>query len=95
MNTKLTVITPNFNKGDAVRECVQSGLNQSFENWEFIFLDDESTDGSFEIAIVTAKGDERCLFLRNTTGVKGGNAARNLGIEKAKSEFVVFWTAMT
>ena len=90
MNPKLTVITPNFNKGDAVRECVQSVLNQSFENWELIFVDDGSTDGSFEIAIETAKGDERCLFLKNTTGIKGGNAARNLGIEKAKSEFIVF-----
>lgn len=90
MNPKLTVITPNYNKGDAVRKCVQSVLNQSFLNWEFIFVDDGSTDGSFEIAIETAKGDERCLFLTNTTGIKGGNAARNLGIEKAKSEFIVF-----
>lgn len=90
MNPKLTVITPNFNKGDVVRECVQSVLNQSFENWEFIFVDDGSTDGSFELAIETAKGDERCLFLKNTTGIKGGNASRNLGIERAKSEFIVF-----
>ena len=90
MNPQLTVITPNFNKGDAVRECVRSVLNQSFQNWELIFVDDGSTDDSFEKAKKASKGDERCLFLSNTTGVKGGNAARNLGIEKSRSEFIIF-----
>ena len=90
MNPKLTVITPNYNKGDAVRDCVQSVLSQSFENWELIFVDDGSTDESFEIAIQAAGGDDRCLFLKNTSGVKGANSARNLGIEKAKSEFIIF-----
>lgn len=90
MTPKLTVITPNFNKGDAARECVQSVINQSFENWELIFVDDGSTDGSFEKAIETAKDDERCLFLKNTIGIRGGSAARNMGIEKAKSEFIIF-----
>ncbi|NEN24059.1 glycosyltransferase family 2 protein [Cryomorpha ignava] len=90
MNPKLTVITPNYNKGDAVIQCVQSVLNQSFEDWEFIFIDDGSTDGSFEKAIESADGDERCLFLKNTTGIKGGNASRNLGIEQSKSELIIF-----
>lgn len=90
MIPKLTVITANFNKGDVVRECAQSVVNQSFEGWGLVFVDDGSTYGSFELAIETAKGDERCLFLSNTTGVKGGNAVRNSGIEKAKSEFIVF-----
>ena len=90
MNPKLTVITPNFNKGDAVIQCVQSVLNQSFKDWEFIFVDDGSSDDSFEKAIESAKADGRCLFLKNTTGIKGGNAARNLGIEKSRSEFIIF-----
>lgn len=90
LNPRLTVITPNFNKGEAVRECVQSVLNQYFDNWELIFIDDGSTDGSFELAGQTAKGDKRCTFLRNNTSIKGANAARNLGIEMAKSEFVIF-----
>lgn len=90
MSPKLTIITPNFNKGDAVRECVQSVLNQVFKNWEFIFVDDGSTDGSFETAIETANGDNRCLFIKNTTGIKGGNAARNLGIERSRTEYIIF-----
>lgn len=90
MNPKITVITPNFNKGEAVRDCVQSVLNQSFKDWEFIFIDDGSTDDSFEIAIEAAKGDGRCVFLKNSTGIKGANSARNMGIEKARSEFIVF-----
>ena len=90
LNPKISIITPNFNKGEAVRECVASLINQSFQNWEQHFIDDGSTDGSFEAAIEAANGDERFIFSRNTTGTKGANAARNLGIEKAQSEFIIF-----
>lgn len=90
LNPKLTVVTPNFNKGKSVRECVQSVLNQSFGDWELIFVDDGSTDGSFEIATETANGDDRCLIIKNTTGIKGANAARNLGIEKSRSKYIIF-----
>lgn len=90
MNPVVTVITPNFNKGVAARECVQSVLRQSLKRWELIFVDDGSTDESFEQAKEVANDDERCLFFRNTTGIKGGNAARNLGIEKANSKFIIF-----
>ena len=90
MRPELTVIIPNFNKGDAVIQCVDSVLNQSFENWEIIFIDDGSTDGSFEKAKKAADGDYRCLFIKNSSGIKGANAARNLGIEMAKAEYIIF-----
>ena len=90
MNPKISIVTPNFNKGEVVRECISSVHSQSFQNWELHFIDDGSTDGSFEAAIEAANGDERILFSKNTTGIKGANAARNQGIENVKSEFVIF-----
>lgn len=90
MNTKISIISANYNKGAFVKECVKSVCNQTDPNWEYIFIDDGSDDGSFEMASEAAQGDERCLFLKNTTGIKGANAARNMAIERAKGEFILF-----
>lgn len=70
--------------------CVASVLSQTDPNWEWFFVDDGSDDGSFELAIEKANGDDRCHFIKNTTGLKGANAARNLGIEKSSAPFVIF-----
>lgn len=65
-------------------------IKQNASDWEWLFIDDGSDDSSFELAQNAANGDPRCVFLKNNTGVKGGNAARNLGIDFAKSEYVMF-----
>lgn len=90
MKPKISIITPNFNKGIIVRDTVRSVLNQTFKEWELIFIDDGSTDESLQIAIDTANGDQRCVFIKNSTGVKGANAARNLGIEKSRGDYIIF-----
>lgn len=90
MEPKLSIITPNFNKGIQTQQCVESVLCQSYKNFELIFIDDGSTDDSFENAIHAVKGDKRFVFLKNTTGIKGANAARNLGIEKSRGEYILF-----
>jgi glycosyltransferase involved in cell wall biosynthesis len=86
----VTIITANYNKGKDVTDCVDSVLAQTQTSWEFLFIDDGSTDGSFETAKAVAKGDERCKFLNNTTGIKGANAARNMGLDIAKGRYIIF-----
>lgn len=86
----VSIITANYNKGEVVVECVRSVCDQTVDSWELIFVDDGSDDGSFEMAKDAANGDERCVFLENTTGIKGANAARNMAIDLAKGEFVIF-----
>lgn len=46
---KISIIIPNFNKEKYILECLQSCLNQSYKNIEVIFIDNESSDSSFEI----------------------------------------------
>lgn len=87
---QVSIITANYNKGEDVVECVESVLSQSNPNWEFFFIDDGSDDGSFELAKETASGDSRCHFLKNETGTKGANAARNIALDLTKSSYVVF-----
>lgn len=86
----VTIITANFNKGKDVEDCVCSVLAQTETNWEFLFIDDGSTDDSVEIAKTITQGDNRCKFLHNNTGVKGANTCRNMGIEAAISPYIIF-----
>ena len=90
LKPKVSIITANYNKGEVVAECVRSVCGQKSDNWELLFVDDGSDDGSFEVAKLAAEGDERCIFLENTTGIKGANAARNMAIDLAKGDFILF-----
>lgn len=49
MSHKISVIVPNYNHADYLRERLDSILNQSYQNFELIILDDASTDGSLDI----------------------------------------------
>ncbi len=85
-----SIVIPNFNKGNFVAECIESVKNQNFLNWEILFVDDHSTDGSDRLAQQMIDKDDRCTFLVNTTGRKGANAARNLGFERARGQYIIF-----
>ena len=85
----VSVITPNFNKGEFVADCMESVMNQSYENWEMIFVDDGSTDGSDEIAAQLSSQDARLIFQRNR-GIKGASACRNQGLHAALGEYIMF-----
>jgi glycosyltransferase involved in cell wall biosynthesis len=88
-NTKVAIITPNFNKGEVVEDCIKSVLAQSHKNWELWFVDDNSTDNSFELARKYTS-DARCHFLVNDTGMKGASVCRNIALEATDAEFVIY-----
>lgn len=47
---KVTIIVPCFNSEKWIKECLLSALNQTYENTEVIFVDNESTDNSYQVA---------------------------------------------
>ena len=63
----VVVITPMRNAEAFLAECIESVLKQTYANFEYIILDDCSTDGSLEIAVNYAKKDKRLRVERNTT----------------------------
>ena len=46
----VSVVTPFYNTRDYLAECIESVLRQTYTNWEYILVDNFSTDGSSEIA---------------------------------------------
>lgn len=59
----VSIIVPCYNKGKFLEECLQTILEQSYENWECIILNDGSIDNTEEIAIEWTKRDKRFKYV--------------------------------
>lgn len=87
-NPLVSVVIPCFNAARTVADAIQSVLGQEYQNREIIVIDDGSTDGSLEV--IRTFGDR----VRWETGPnRGGNVARNRGIELARGELIQFLDA--
>lgn len=81
-----TVIIPLFNKENFIENTLKSVLNQSFIDFEVLIINDGSTDKSEE-KVLEFKDTRIHYFYKENEGV---SAARNFGIEKAKSDYITF-----
>lgn len=82
-NLKFSIIIPNYNKEEYIKDCLESIFSQSYKNYEVIVIDDESTDNSLD---VIKKFDIK-LFHTNR---KRAGGARNKGIENATGDYLIF-----
>jgi glycosyltransferase involved in cell wall biosynthesis len=65
----VSVLTPVYNGEPYLAECVESVLAQAYENWEYVIVDNCSTDATFEIAQRYAERDGRIRVFRSTQHV--------------------------
>lgn len=86
---KVSVILPAYNSEKFLADAVQSVLNQSFQEWELIVIDDGSEDTTAEVA--QSFRDTRIRFLQQRNS--GVSSARNSGLDAAKGEYVTFLDA--
>jgi glycosyltransferase involved in cell wall biosynthesis len=85
----VSIIIPTYNRAHLIKETLDSIVAQTYENWECIIVDDESTDDTENIVNEYIKNDSRFQFHhRPKHRPKGGNAARNYGYELSKGEFI-------
>ncbi len=84
---KVSFVIPVYNKADYLTQCLESILNQTYEDFEVILIDDGSTDESPMICDQYANND-RVRVLHKENG--GQSEARNIGVSIAKGEYVVF-----
>jgi teichuronic acid biosynthesis glycosyltransferase TuaG len=85
----VSVITPLHNASTFISQTIQSVLDQTYQYWEMIIVDDCSTDNSVEIVETFINQDNR-IHLYKLAANSGAAAARNFAIEKAKGRFIAF-----
>ncbi len=83
----ISIIMPVYNTEKYVGKAIESILNQSFTDYEFLIIDNGSTDGSGEIINHYAKIDSRIKVLRNEKNVFISEA-RNMAMEKLTGEYM-------
>lgn len=90
--TNVTIIMPCYNSAQFIDEAVCSVVNQSFQDWELLICDDESTDGSQQIAEDWARKDPRIKVLKNEFE-QGAAGARNTCLSEAQGRYIAFLDA--
>lgn len=85
----VSVITPAYNCAEHIEECIESVLNQTYQNWEMIIVNDKSTDNTQSIVESYVKKDPR-IKLFNQEKNAGVAAARNKALDMSQGRFVAF-----
>ena len=88
---KVSVIIPCFNYARFLGRAVNSLLEQSYQNWEAIIVDDDSTDETEEVASKLVVEDSRVRYVRQRNA--GTSEAKNAGIRLAQGAYVLFLDA--
>lgn len=83
----ISVVMPNYNGRRFVEQAIDSVLNQTYQNFELIVVDDCSNDDSLSLIEHKAQSDNRIrvIALEHNAGVAN---ARNVGIKEAKGEYI-------
>lgn len=86
---KVSIITPCYNGEKFIEETSKSVIGQTHKNWEWIIIDDCSTDNSREVLDNLARKESRIkIILQKSNG--GAAIARNTGLEAATGDYITF-----
>ena len=87
----VSIIIPVYNAEDYLNESMRSVLMQTYKNLEIICIDDGSVDNSRALLEKLASDDQRISVI--SVENKGAGNARNLGMDKAKGKYILFFDA--
>ncbi len=87
MNFFVSVVIPTYNREKVISQAIGSVINQTYENWELLVIDDASTDNT-ELLIKNNR-DKRIKYFCLPEN-KGNAAARNFGIQQSFGDYIVF-----
>lgn len=83
----VSIIMPSWNTSDFIGESIESVLNQTYQNWELIIIDDCSTDNTDEV--VNSFNDDRIYYFKNNIN-SGAAITRNKAMKIARGEWMAF-----
>ena len=88
MDALISVLIPVFNVERYLSRCIESVIKQTYKNIEIILIDDGSKDKSGKICDKYAKKDDRIRVIHKEN--EGVSVARNLGMDSANGEYIIF-----
>ena len=85
----ISIIMPYYKKSKFINASINSILNQSFQKFEIIIVDDELSENSFYVLSNIEKLDTRIKVFRNKKNM-GAGQSRNYAIDLSKGEYIAF-----
>ncbi|MEE1884717.1 glycosyltransferase family 2 protein [Pedobacter flavus] len=90
-NLKVSILLAVYNGEAYIEAAIQSVLNQTYENWELIIVDNGSTDNTAKICLKYAELDDRIKFFKLLE--KGKTKAYNKAFEESAGDFICYFAA--
>ncbi len=84
---EVTIILPAYNGGKWISRAIKSALSQTFDDFEFIIINDGSSDDTEAIVLRSAGNDPRIRFLKNERNL-GVQKTRNVALGMARGEYI-------
>lgn len=85
----VSIVMATYNRARLLPQAIESVLNQTYQNIEFIIIDDGSQDGTQELISRYRGRDKRIVYLKNAAN-KGQSHSLNAGIENSRGDFLMF-----
>jgi len=85
--SRVSVIIPTYDRAHLIGKAIQSVLDQTFQDFEILIIDDCSHDNTPEV--VRSFEDDRITYIRHHNN-RGGSGARNTGLEKSRGSLIAF-----
>lgn len=83
----VSIIMPSYNTGQYISESIKSVIDQTYDNWELIIVDDCSTDNTDEV--VKSFDDFRIKYIKNNKNL-GAALSRNIALRESKGKWIAF-----
>lgn len=89
-NPLISIVTPVFNRVHIIQPTIESLREQTYVNWELLIVDDGSTDNISDFIPDNYGSDSRIRFIKRDREPKSASTCRNIGIENATGDYVIF-----
>jgi len=91
-NYRIDIILPVYNSKDFILDTLKSIINQTYENWRLLLIDDNSNDGTRELVIDFINNNinkKKIIFIKNKKN-RGQAFSRNLALQYCNAEYIAF-----